>query len=521
MKNLILSLTLLFSLSAYSQLEWEPIPGIPQYGINGGIHFEANGKIYYGLGRLQNNTYSNALWEYDPSNQQWTKKANFPGGGRFYATGFSINNKGYVGMGRDGSSNYNDLYEYNPLTDSWTAKANFPGVARFNSAFATIGDTAFVGMGSTSSSTSSYQSDFYMYIPASNTWVTRTSFPGGGGGSFATFTIGDKAYFGGMILASGSSNNFWAYTRATNTWASITAMPGPIKRGASSFTFNGEGYVGLGAYYSTSSTTFTNNFHKYTPSTNTWSSIASSPNMIGRYKCGVWNIGDSTIIIGGGWNNYNLSDFWELKLTSDTCTFLDTINIQVNDTTIIEVFDTTTVQVNDTSYTIINDTTFISDTSYVQIFDTTTVYKLDTLQVYIIDTIYRTISDTINVFRLDTIFTTIYDTTFITAYDTTSITQYISVQDTLKIRVDTDCGTMNFKLYPNPSQEFVYLYSSNIDCLEGSNLLLLNSIGQVLETKAFDGFATFDIRGLANELYLLRLISNNGNLLFTKKILKE
>jgi len=33
--------------------------------------------------------------------KSWTKKENVPGGGRLSAVGFSIGNKGYIGMGTD------------------------------------------------------------------------------------------------------------------------------------------------------------------------------------------------------------------------------------------------------------------------------------------------------------------------------------------------------------------------------------------------------------------------------------
>ena len=53
----------------------------------------------------------------------WTRKADFPG--NIYQTpmGFSIGTKGYglvsIGTGAP-------LYEYNPINDTWVAKANFP-----------------------------------------------------------------------------------------------------------------------------------------------------------------------------------------------------------------------------------------------------------------------------------------------------------------------------------------------------------------------------------------------------------
>jgi N-acetylneuraminic acid mutarotase len=90
------------------------------------------------------------------------KKANYPGGGgggSSLGTCFAINGKGYICLGINNSLVYNqELWEYNPTTDTWSQKANFPGVARDNAKSFVIGDTAFVGTG-TYGSGSDYQKD--------------------------------------------------------------------------------------------------------------------------------------------------------------------------------------------------------------------------------------------------------------------------------------------------------------------------------------------------------------------------
>ncbi len=50
--------------------------------------------------------------------------ADFPGVAREYATGFSIGNKGYIGLGISPAF-LNDFYEYNPKTNVWNEKADF------------------------------------------------------------------------------------------------------------------------------------------------------------------------------------------------------------------------------------------------------------------------------------------------------------------------------------------------------------------------------------------------------------
>jgi hypothetical protein len=57
-----------------------------------------NGKGYVGTGAGYNGATAD-FWEYDPVTDTWTQKADFGGGIRRDAIGFSINGKGYLGTG--------------------------------------------------------------------------------------------------------------------------------------------------------------------------------------------------------------------------------------------------------------------------------------------------------------------------------------------------------------------------------------------------------------------------------------
>jgi len=57
----------------------------------------------------------------------WTQKADFGGTARFEAVGFSIESKGYIGTGNDGSSYLKDFWEYDPAANTWTQKADVGG----------------------------------------------------------------------------------------------------------------------------------------------------------------------------------------------------------------------------------------------------------------------------------------------------------------------------------------------------------------------------------------------------------
>ncbi|MDX1684576.1 MAG: T9SS type A sorting domain-containing protein [Saprospiraceae bacterium] len=61
------------------------------------------------------------LYEYDPDNDSWIERADFPGELRSAATGFAVNGKGYIGGGvnADFTGTHTDFFEYDPSNDTW------------------------------------------------------------------------------------------------------------------------------------------------------------------------------------------------------------------------------------------------------------------------------------------------------------------------------------------------------------------------------------------------------------------
>ena len=74
----------------------------------------------------------NDLWSYDPSSDSWTQLASIPGSERINAIAFAIDGKGYVGTGfslddGDLGIKLSDFWECDPIANNWTEKANYPG----------------------------------------------------------------------------------------------------------------------------------------------------------------------------------------------------------------------------------------------------------------------------------------------------------------------------------------------------------------------------------------------------------
>src|SRR4029079_13640279 len=106
----------------------------------------------------------------------WTQKANFGGGNRAYAVGFSIDNKGYAGLG-PGAGAQNDFWEFDPAVNSWTQKANFPGgTPRYGAIGVSMGTKGYIGTGTSVAQTFN---DFWEWDQATNVWVQKANFGGG------------------------------------------------------------------------------------------------------------------------------------------------------------------------------------------------------------------------------------------------------------------------------------------------------------------------------------------------------
>ena len=100
----------------------------------------------------------------------WTEKANFGGEARHRAIGFSIGNRGYMGLGHYNAIVdvlFEDIWEFDPGTNTWTQKADFPGGKRLQCASFTINGIGYVGTGRDPFFIE--HDDFYAYNPITNT----------------------------------------------------------------------------------------------------------------------------------------------------------------------------------------------------------------------------------------------------------------------------------------------------------------------------------------------------------------
>jgi len=215
------------------------------------VCFSIGTKGYIGTGNSFNTYgFTNEFWEYDPATDSWSRKASLPTTtARGLAVGFSIGNKGYIGLGNkdpDGNSNlgyYQDFWEWDQATDVWTKKADFEGNARSGAVGFSIGNKGYIGTGSDGVSNSK---EFWEWDQATNVWTKKVDFPGNARIFAISFSIGNKGYIGTGNDGTSNCKDFWEWDQATNVWTRKADFEGNARSGAVGFSIGNKGYIGMG-----------------------------------------------------------------------------------------------------------------------------------------------------------------------------------------------------------------------------------------------------------------------------------
>ena len=227
------------------------VPGSPRRDA---VAFVADNKGYVGTGIDNDESFSGTklkdFWEYDPTTNTWLQIADYPGvggNGVYFATAFSVDSKGYVCCGKIGPNSYsNQLWEYKPSINQWTQRANFPGGVRYQLSSFTVGYDAFVGLGANQDV---FKKDFWKYNAGTNQWTAIADLPASERGSACTFTIGSRGY---VCLGSdgGLLDDLWEYNPVSNYWAVRATFGGSERKNAIGFAVGGKAYVGTGKGFS-------------------------------------------------------------------------------------------------------------------------------------------------------------------------------------------------------------------------------------------------------------------------------
>ncbi|HAS41327.1 MAG TPA: hypothetical protein DCS93_12650 [Microscillaceae bacterium] len=276
----------LISVGCFGQGKWTKMADFPGVGIEFTTGFVINNAAYVATG-ASGLAGRKDFWKYDPVGNVWTQVADFGGEARFGAVGFNIADRGYLTTGFNSGlvpTYFNDTWEYNPANNQWTKKADFGGVGRAYSCAFVIGNKAYVGTGDGSSGANQ---DFWEYNPASDTWTRKSDFAGGNRVYASGFALNGKGYigFGRSTLAisgDGQQNDLWEYNALLDQWnrkndVSFNAI--------SSLGYNNSGYIYINGQ-----------MYKYSQTTDTWQILKSGTK---RDRPFVFSLNKKIYVVGG------------------------------------------------------------------------------------------------------------------------------------------------------------------------------------------------------------------------------
>lgn len=192
-----------------------PIPGAPRDHagafVIGQKGYVVNGTVGEGPGSV----LLREVWEYDPQLDSWTRKADMPEGVGAPAC-FVLNDRGYVVTGLLGQPPTlvpsRSLWEYDPTADAWTRRADFPGAGRYRAVALSMEGRGFVGTGieSIGATSAVVFADLWEYDPSADAWTRQLDFAGPARGAAVAFSVGPWMYLGtGTGAGRNALGDFW------------------------------------------------------------------------------------------------------------------------------------------------------------------------------------------------------------------------------------------------------------------------------------------------------------------------
>jgi N-acetylneuraminic acid mutarotase len=283
-------------------------PGGPRSRM---ISFSINGKGYAGMGLWVGDVSTNSnnyieykdLWEYTPDTDQWIKMADAPFGTPEAA--FTIDNKAYIltfGIG---------FLEYDPAKNAWTRKANFPFYRSGHRGFALNGKI-YVGGGYDNSNTNVMFNDWWEYDPIINKWNAKNPLPFSPRTYCATWATADKGYIGFGQTDGTLIEDIYEYNQSSDAWVKKNSLEAKVIN-SSSFTIDGKPF--LLCISLTGNNESASNL-EYNPATDKWSSKSS---LQSRFNSEItsFSIGKNAYVVGGfngsGPNPGSTSQVWKYE----------------------------------------------------------------------------------------------------------------------------------------------------------------------------------------------------------------
>lgn len=214
---------------------WEPAPlqQMGHFSTGQQYFFCYNGRVYFGMNRADNTIDNRFMSQLPEVENSYVTLAPFPGTPVNDPTCFVIGNKGYFAGGMVNGTAVNQLWEYNFDTNVWVNKGNSPLGARVGASVVVAGNKAYMGLGYdviylNGIPVKRYKKDWILFDPASSFSIVKANFPGEARSFAKGFILNDVFYlgFGGLDNGTAGFTDFWKYVPSSNTWVQQQSWTG-------------------------------------------------------------------------------------------------------------------------------------------------------------------------------------------------------------------------------------------------------------------------------------------------------
>jgi len=193
--------------------------------------------------------HKSGFHRYDPAIDTWSVMNAFPGKMDKGTLAFMAGNTGYM-IANPVSGSGREVWRYDEAEDTWTRVADFPFVDILRGVSFTLNGKGYVGMGM-----GPFANSIWEYDPGANLWHEKIDLSGiigtGTHHESSVFILDNLVYIAGGYSSHSYINNVYRYDPAKNTFTKLVDLP-YAAGGAFGFTHEGRGYVigGYGGGYS-------------------------------------------------------------------------------------------------------------------------------------------------------------------------------------------------------------------------------------------------------------------------------
>jgi N-acetylneuraminic acid mutarotase len=279
--------------------QWEQMANTP-FNRDHGIGFSLNGMGYLLTGGPTSGGTSKDFFKYDPTNNTWVQKNDYPGPDRGYGIGDTWDGKLYFGFGLN-TTYLNDFWSYDATSDTFEQLPSCPCAGRLHPAMVAINGKVFMGTGNNGNGD---LNDWWEYDIATQTWTQKPPIPGVRHHPYQ-FEIEGEIYVG-----SGHDQTWSKYNVGTETWTSIAPLDDRVA--GTQFSFRKLGYA-LSGTADDHTTMPTGEFKQYDPQTNQWNDLTPHPGS-SRWAPSSFLIDGYIYLFGGRVSGTTVNTMWRYNL---------------------------------------------------------------------------------------------------------------------------------------------------------------------------------------------------------------